>query len=273
MGQSILLLLEFADAGDLSKLAVDRFPGGKVPEPAARFFVLQVYAGLRHLHKRHIVHNDVHARNILLKVDQREGNRLRCLIADFGLATIIPVSERQKLGHKFREDVSKFVRMILVLVTAARGLFKLAQRPVSKEFVDLMITVLERHEYTDEIDDLQSFKWFFGELQPVTGDPVLTIRNPDSLTPLSSSERSPSAEAVVEFGPHSLSTAEQQDVRTRSVRELFAACLTGTRGARGAAAEVRDRFSQRMQGLNCFRPTHHQRHREEPTIRFRRDRE
>ncbi|XP_073005467.1 CBL-interacting protein kinase 7-like [Typha latifolia] len=72
----IYLIMELAPGGDLLSRVARR---GRLPEPAARRYFLQLISALRYCHVRGVAHRDVKPQNLLL---DREGN---LKISDFGL--------------------------------------------------------------------------------------------------------------------------------------------------------------------------------------------
>nr|CAD1841701.1 unnamed protein product [Ananas comosus var. bracteatus] len=77
----IYLVMELAPGGDLLSLLA-RSRGGRLPEPAARRYLLQIVAALRYCHARGVAHRDVKPQNLLLA---RDG---ALKLSDFGLAAL-----------------------------------------------------------------------------------------------------------------------------------------------------------------------------------------
>ncbi|OAY69919.1 CBL-interacting protein kinase 7 [Ananas comosus] len=77
----IYLVMELAPGGDLLSL-LTRSRGGRLPEPAARRYLLQIVAALRYCHARGVAHRDVKPQNLLLA---RDG---ALKLSDFGLAAL-----------------------------------------------------------------------------------------------------------------------------------------------------------------------------------------
>ncbi|MFN2412229.1 MAG: serine/threonine protein kinase, partial [Pyrinomonadaceae bacterium] len=73
------LVLEYLAGGDLQRAARDE----KLSLKKSLFFIEQVCAGLRHAHKRDVIHRDIKPQNLLLTKD-----RETVKIADFGVARI-----------------------------------------------------------------------------------------------------------------------------------------------------------------------------------------
>ncbi|XP_068204278.1 serine/threonine-protein kinase SIK3 homolog [Palaemon carinicauda] len=73
----IHLVTEYASGGELFDFVVSH---GKMKEGEARHKFLQIVAALRYCHKRHVVHRDLKAENLLLDKDQN------IKIADFGFS-------------------------------------------------------------------------------------------------------------------------------------------------------------------------------------------
>ena len=80
------ILLEYANAGDLAK-EIRRYNELSIPEPGARYYMLQICAGVQYMHHKRIIHNDLHTRNILLKY-KPDGTKV-CMICDFGMSIIV----------------------------------------------------------------------------------------------------------------------------------------------------------------------------------------
>lgn len=104
--------MEYANAGDLNK-EILRYPGQRIPESGAKFYARQIGSGLRYLHHKGIIHNDLKDRNILLKYN-RNGNKT-CLLCDFGLSVISSKARPIKVPE-VRDDVYRFCRLIMKMM-------------------------------------------------------------------------------------------------------------------------------------------------------------
>ena len=62
-GVKLFLITEYCGGGDMSKLPKP------LPEETCRVYFRQIFAGLRYLRMKHIVHRDIKAANILLTSD------------------------------------------------------------------------------------------------------------------------------------------------------------------------------------------------------------
>ena len=105
------LLLEYANAGDLEKEA-KRYPNMCIHENGARYYMLQVCAGLEHIHSRRVIHRDIHAGNILLKY-KPDGTKI-CMICDFGISVIL--GPHDELDAHTGYDVSGVCSMLYFLM-------------------------------------------------------------------------------------------------------------------------------------------------------------
>ena len=75
------ILMEYANAGTLHD-EILRYPNRHMTEIGARYYMREIIAGVSYLHKKLIVHEDLHLDNVLLKYNSN-GITKRCLICDF----------------------------------------------------------------------------------------------------------------------------------------------------------------------------------------------
>lgn len=68
--------------------------------------VLDIVRGLMHIHKAGILHNDLHAGNVLLK-KHLGSSRITPVIADFGLSSTFTTSKKYRLAPSSRQDVAQ----------------------------------------------------------------------------------------------------------------------------------------------------------------------
>ena len=78
----VCILMEYASAGDLHD-EVKRFPGQRMPEAAAQYYAHHMASGLRYLHSKYVLHDDLHIGNVLLKY--RPNGFKVAIISDFGI--------------------------------------------------------------------------------------------------------------------------------------------------------------------------------------------
>lgn len=76
------ILLEYVNYGSLEKL----LRKGKITERGKIKICMQVAQGLAYLHRHHIIHRDMAARNILIHADER--GAITAKVSDFGLSRI-----------------------------------------------------------------------------------------------------------------------------------------------------------------------------------------
>ena len=105
------MLLEYANAGDLFK-ETKRYENKSIPESGARYYMLQVCAGLEHMHSRRVIHRDLHSGNILMKY-KSDGTKV-CMICDFGLSWILGPDD--DLDTQTRFDVKSLSKLLWSLV-------------------------------------------------------------------------------------------------------------------------------------------------------------
>lgn len=88
---TIYIITEYCDVGDLSVISSDNFTKDKSPlkyENEVKYYFSQVRDGLAYLYENHIIHRDLKPKNILLKkyVDSNGNSKMIAKIVDFGLA-------------------------------------------------------------------------------------------------------------------------------------------------------------------------------------------
>eukprot|EP00747_Dinoflagellata_sp_TGD_P166508 gnl/TRDRNA2_/TRDRNA2_189390_c0_seq1.p1 gnl/TRDRNA2_/TRDRNA2_189390_c0~~gnl/TRDRNA2_/TRDRNA2_189390_c0_seq1.p1 ORF type:complete len:483 (+),score=121.60 gnl/TRDRNA2_/TRDRNA2_189390_c0_seq1:146-1450(+) len=77
--EKLYFVYEFCPGGELLGL-LNRQPGGRFPEPAARFYLAEVSLALAYLHDNNYLHRDIKLENILIGAD------CHVRLADFGCA-------------------------------------------------------------------------------------------------------------------------------------------------------------------------------------------
>ena len=115
VGMSIVMLIEYASAGDL-KREVARYYPHAVPESGARYYVKQVMRGLAYLHRKHVLHNDLHAGNVLLRYNSDCSKT--AMLGDFGSATVYdPLGVKEgRVTFNTRRDVRRIVGIIAAMI-------------------------------------------------------------------------------------------------------------------------------------------------------------
>ena len=152
------ILLEYANAGDMTKEII-RHPKCTIPEPGARYYLLQICAGVQYMHEKRIIHNDLHTKNILLKY-KSDGTKL-CMLCDFGLSII----EKPDRPIASRMDVSQVIQIAAAMML-----------PNSKEGVQLVSGRRQGHPQPTTIAELLEFPWFSGPVHapiPKAPTPIL----------------------------------------------------------------------------------------------------
>lgn len=88
--QSVFLVMEFCNQGDLLKLLMDQ-PGNRVTPERALDLLFQIASGLQYLHAHNIAHRDLSLENVFL----HDGV---CKIGDFGLSTLADKPAKDCVG-------------------------------------------------------------------------------------------------------------------------------------------------------------------------------
>ena len=152
-----VILLEYANAGDLAG-EVRRYMKLSIPEPGARFYMLQICAGVQYMHQKRIIHNDLHTRNILLKY-KPNGTKV-CMLCDFGLSIIV----EPDVPIACRPDVSAVCRI-------AGSMMK--NIPKSEEALQVISERRVGHPVPTTIAELLDFPWFNGPVHaPIPKEPT-----------------------------------------------------------------------------------------------------
>ncbi len=100
--KNVYLVLEYCPGGELYK-QVSKLPGGRLPEPLCREYILDVAAAIAYMHERHVYHRDIKPENLLLSesgshhAGGEEGHiggvgtgAVRLCLGDFGWAVHAP---------------------------------------------------------------------------------------------------------------------------------------------------------------------------------------
>ena len=147
------ILIEYATAGDLN-VEIGRYVD-RMPELGALFYMKQIMSGLEHLHKKRIIHNDLHSSNILLSYN-RDGISKRCMICDFGLSVIIGITEDaslEEMAGQIQDDIANLIEEIMRDMLFG---FPSRARVVSAAIDEVLNNVLEIRN----IAHMRSFAWF-----------------------------------------------------------------------------------------------------------------
>lgn len=180
MTDEVWILLEFADAGDMATEIV-RYPNRVIPEKGARYYMIQICAGLRYLHEKGVVHNDLHFHNVILKY-LSDGRTKKCLICDFGLAEVRSREHEENVAADVRDAAEILGHMLTGVPRAPPDHEPVLSDLTRSLFSDCLPTAktvrrLTRHE------------WFRGEAsapdplaptEAATGrEPVMDYVNPE----------------------------------------------------------------------------------------------
>ena len=153
------ILLEYASAGDLSK-EIRRYKTVSIPEPGARYYMLQICAGVQYMHSKRIIHFDLHTGNILLKY-KPDGTKV-CMLCDFGLCKIV----EPDVPIDCRGDV-----------TDLRRILESMMMHTSKEADQVIRGHREGHSLPTTIAELLDFPWFAGPVHaPIPKEPTPLLR-------------------------------------------------------------------------------------------------
>ena len=178
-GDEVWILLEFADAADLHT-EILRYENRCIPEIGARFYMKQICSGLKYLHDRGIIHNDLHYYNVLLKYG-KDGRTKGCLICDFGVA------EFMSKGKSFAGDVKDAVEIMCCMLTGVPN-HPPAHEPVFSQDARNLMTTFCSEPHPDTVKKLLKHVWFKGpavapepELGQAAGGtvPLMDYVNPD----------------------------------------------------------------------------------------------
>lgn len=180
--RSVWILLEYANAGDLEK-EMDRYGGGNMPETGARYYATQIAHGLKYLHDKHIVHADLHARNVLLKYN-RDGTK-NCMITDFGLAEILPEEISLKDDwDKITIDVAYLCRLIIQMIGRMDSPEQETIRYMGSFLIFMNFRFVDDPKCPKSVDQLMKLRWFSGTRVapiPKSPTPLLEAGVPESI--------------------------------------------------------------------------------------------
>ena len=155
---SIVHLLEYASAGSLEK-EIRRYPGHKIPESGALYYIRHVLRGLAYLHRKCVAFNDLSDENVLLRYN-RDSSKT-AMLADPGIATVHDPIRVQTGAERLdtRRDVKDAVTLVDVMVQTRRC----DPRKLSPEFKILMHALDDPDALPVTVPELLlDFKWFTG---------------------------------------------------------------------------------------------------------------
>ena len=156
------ILLEYANAGDLVK-EIKRYKRFHIPEPGARYYMLQICAGVQYMHDKRIIHCDLHTRNILLKY-KPDATKV-CMICDFGISIIV----KPDAPFITQGDVSELRVILEAMLTM--------DRHQSKEAIQVISGRRKGHPQLTTIPELLAFPWFAGPVRaPIPKEPTPLLR-------------------------------------------------------------------------------------------------
>ena len=166
--RQIYTLMEYANAGDL-EIEVGRYTGDIISEHGSKYYMLQICAGVRYIHSKDIVHNDLHARNVVLKYN-RDLTKT-CMICDFGLADIVDLDPDcadllpSRIGN--RADVHR-VCLLARFMMQGNNTLQFIQMRLTREALQVLEGAYSMNKAPRKIDDLLKLKWFQSPGQPPT---------------------------------------------------------------------------------------------------------
>jgi hypothetical protein len=153
----IFLMMELATAGNLND-EISRF-NGQMDEDFALYFIHQIGRGLKYLHSKYIIHNNLHAGHILLKYN-RDGTKT-CMICDFRESIVTNPHERDyhDVMNEARNDVFSLTRIVADMLGAIHDY------PVSRKAQEVCDAYKHHEKYCyNSVDDLfKGYKWFQGQ--------------------------------------------------------------------------------------------------------------
>ena len=169
------ILLEYANAGDLEK-EVERYENKSIPEDGARYYMLQICAGLQHIHSKRVIHRDLHAGNILLKY-KPDGTKV-CMICDFGMSVVLGPDD--DLDTYTRSDTSRMSALLHVLLSPEAFLTKNMPN-ISEEAMQ----VIRAQDFTGSepytVPELTSHPWFKRSAVPPIPKAPTPLLQPDAV--------------------------------------------------------------------------------------------
>lgn len=161
-----VILMEYANAGNLPKELERAY--GCLPEACARYYMLQITAGLKYLHNRWIAHMDLHEFNILLKYNNDFSKT--CMIADFGVSAFLPPEKRttpQTFTDKFfTRDIIQAIDLLHVMLV---GMDNKHADPSYNMCTERALDVIDARDNCQlkSVDELLKFSWFsYGDAEP-----------------------------------------------------------------------------------------------------------
>ena len=212
VNDTFCILMEYVNAGTL-RAEILRHPNRHLSEPAARYYMREIIAGISYLHSKVIVHDDLHSNNVLMKYNQ-DGVTKRCVVCDLGNCKI-PVwnNGMWQPSVPYSNDVAGLKRYMSRMVRGYVG-YGIGIAPPIIVAITLNARDVLRNTTTWNCAQLLQFPWFNGEaVPPVLGLPrhatVPVLLNPHSPTRQDRAEPlSPDFTWLVDPRPHSETVKE-----------------------------------------------------------------
>ena len=145
----LLMLLEYANAGDLAKER-ERYEHKWIPEKGARYYMKQICAGLQYIHSKRVIHLDIKADNILLKY-KPDGTKI-CMICDFGISVIL--GPEDDLDANTRQDTSRMCSLLSFMTENMPNISEEAMQVIRAQGSS------DDHSKPKNVKELLSYPWF-----------------------------------------------------------------------------------------------------------------
>jgi serine/threonine protein kinase len=181
----IAMMLEFASAGDL-ETEVKRYPvhpesksvpqEHEIPEKGARYYTHQIANGLKYIHSKFIIHNDLHEGNILLKYNS-DGSKT-CMLADFGQSIVLDPDNYK--ADAFRADVQSLAYFVAIMTGY---MDPLTHAHMNKDLVNLcQQACLDLKCIPDSVDEfVNTHNWFKGKMRAPFPKPPTPVLKPEQV--------------------------------------------------------------------------------------------
>ena len=169
--RDLYMLLEYANAGDLTEEVLRRYEARAIPENGARYYMLQICKGIEYLHSKRVIHRFLQPGHILLKYDS-EGGKV-CMICDFRISIIL--GPEDVLDEYTRGDVAQLSFLLSFMVQNHPHVSEEAKQVIRVDHFS------DDHSEPYTVTELLSYPWFRGPAVPPMPSSPTPLLQPEAV--------------------------------------------------------------------------------------------